>query len=412
MEVHLELFHQNINCPKTILLFTVRDWFEEFAPLDVIREKIVEEYVNKIWGELKKPESSKNANINDYFIIEVVGLSHGIIKKDEFLKDIKRLRHKWIYELRPINYSRNIPADGFAQYCNNIWNTIIKQSQLDIPSQQEMLATFRCQEIKNNVLNNISNMIKEKMIDSKNKYIEDFKTWAEKDIIEKCLNEYLTDASRYQKSICLKTLEELLENLFIQLQTIVDNNLNFTQRILSSKFSKELNSMYSICTADKSYFLFINDKNVDVTEQDENLLNIENTEENNKKGTQIKCINLWSNFLYNADMLEYTTITNFFDQYKKCSLEIIEPNISNNESKDNQEKRNHDFNYKNSLTILATSIYKDTNRIRSVQCNILIEKIKSTIKEELKNVDNMLITVKCSKDYWDYILKIVNKLED
>ncbi|CXI54323.1 protein SEY1, putative [Plasmodium berghei] len=412
MEVHLELFHQNVNCPKTILLFTVRDWFEEFAPLDIIREKIVDEYVNKIWCELKKSENSKNANIDDYFIIEVVGLSHGIIKKDEFLKDIKRLRHKWIYELRPINYSRNIPADGFAQYCNNIWNTIIKQSQLDIPSQQEMLATFRCQEIKNNVLNHISNTIKEKMVDSKNKYIENFKTWAEKDIIEKSLNEYLTDAARYQKIICLKTLEELLENLFIQLQIIVDNNLNFTQRILSSKFSKELNSMYSICTTDKSYFLFINDQNVDVTEQDENLSNVENIGENSKKGNQIKCINLWSNFLYNADMLEYTTIANFFDQYKKCSVEIIEPSISNNEDKDSQEKRNHDFNYKNSLTILATSIYKDTNRIRSVQCNILIERIRSTIKEELKNVDNMLITVKCSKDCWDYILKIVNKLED
>ncbi|SCM11024.1 protein SEY1, putative [Plasmodium chabaudi adami] len=412
MEVHLELFHQNVNCPKTILMFTVRDWFEEFAPLDVIREKIIEEYVNKIWQELKKPKSSKNAKVDDYFIIEVVGLSHGIIKKDEFLKDIKRLRHRWVYELRPVNYSRNIPADGFAQYCHNIWNTIVKQSQLDIPSQQEMLATFRCQEIKNNVLNSISGMIKEKVIDSKNRYIENFKTWAETDIIEKSVNEYLIDASRYQRSICLKTLEELLEAIFIQLQTIVDNNLNYTQRILSSKFSKELNSMYNVCTTDKGYFLLSSDKNTDATEQDDNLSNMDKSGENAKKGNQSKCINLWSNFLYNADMLEYTTISNFYDQYKKCTIEIVEASMASNESKDSQEKKNHDFNYKNSLTILATSIYKDTNRIRSVQCNILIERIRATIKEELKNVDNMLVTVKCSKDYWDYILKVINKLED
>ncbi|GAW83055.1 hypothetical protein, conserved [Plasmodium gonderi] len=403
MEVNLELFQQDTCCPKTILLFTVRDWFEEFASIDIVKNKIVEEYLNKIWGEMKKPSGTENANINNYFIVEVVGLSHGIIKKEEFLKDVENLRKKWIYELRPLQYSRNIPSDGFAQYCNNIWNTIVKQSQLDIPSQKEMLATFRCQEIKNNVLNNITKVIKEKLATSSSSQhsstIDDFKSWAEKEIVEKSLDEYFVDACRYTESICLKTSEELLSSLFIQLQTIVDNNLNFTQRILSTKFSNELNNMYNACTSDKSIFHFCKESNIEIKNDGKNNISQKEDKKVKKNNNQDKCIELWSNFLLNADKLEYNTLCNFFKDCEKCTIEI--------------KKRNkiHEFNYKPSLSILSTAICKDINRIRNIQCNILLDRTRITIKNKFKNIDNLLITTKNSEEYWNHTLKIVKSLQ-
>ncbi|ANQ10574.1 Protein SEY1-like protein [Plasmodium coatneyi] len=404
MEVNLELFQQDKNCPKTILLFTVRDWFEEFASIDIVKNKIVEEYLNKIWSEMKKPPGAKKAKIDNYFIVEVVGLSHAIIKKAEFLNDVENLRKKWINQLRPLQYSRNIPSDGFAHYCNNIWNTIVKQSQLDIPSQKEMLATFRCQEIKNNVISNTSKMIKEKLAASSSGQhssasIDEFKSWAEKDIVEKSLDEYFVDASRYTESICLKTSEELLDSLFIQLQTIVDNNLNFTQRVLSAKFANELNTMYSLCTSDKNVFLFSKESNLQI-HKDGKGSNSPKGDNKDKNNSQDKCIRLWSSFLSNADTLEYNTLCNFFEDYEKCNIEIRKKN------------KIHEFNYKPSLSILSTSICKDMNRIRNTQFTVLMDRTRATIKSRFKNMDNLLITTKNPEEYWNHTLKIVKALQE
>ncbi|CRH03976.1 root hair defective 3 GTP-binding protein (RHD3) homolog, putative [Plasmodium relictum] len=393
MEVNLELFQQDRNCPKTILLFAVRDWFEDFASIEIVKKKIIEDYLNRIWKEMKKPNELGDININNFFIIEVVGLSHAIIKKEDFINDVNNLRKKWINELKPLQYSRNIPSDGFAQYCNNIWSTIVKQSQLDIPSQKEMLATFRCQEIKNNVLNNINKIIKEKIDLSHHKPIDNFKEWAENDIIQKCLNDYLSDASRYKESICLKTSEELLENLFIQLQLIVDNNLNFVQRILSMKFSNELNNLYKVCSTDKNIFLFDEESNLNKKEVNYSLQKDGNQDKHDK------CVYLWTNFLHNADTLEYQTLCNFFENYEKCNIEI-------------KKKTFHEFNYKSSLNTLSTSICKDVNRIKNIQYNLLLDKVRSTIKSRFKSIDTLLITTKNTDEYWDSTLNIVIKLQE
>ncbi|VWU49721.1 protein SEY1, putative [Hepatocystis sp. ex Piliocolobus tephrosceles] len=444
MEVDLELFQNETHSAKTILLFVVRDWFEEFASIDVVRHKILDEYIYKIWSEMKKPANlDKSIDVNKYFIIEVVGLSHGIIKKEEFLKDVKKLRNKWINELRPDIYSRNIPADGFPQYCYNIWETIVKQSQLDIPSQKEMLATFRCQEIKNNVLNNINLTIKEKLHSLQNKPIHGFKTWAEKEIIEKGVDEYLLDACRYKENICKKTLEELLEHIYMQLQVIVDSNLNYLQKVLSTKFSKILNGMYDICLTDKSSFSFAVEPSINqlkeynkrcsitnkesgsgITTSRSNISdNIKNDSSNKKQELQFeeeeekkknkkyeeldeeddkqhKCITLWSNFLYNADKLEYEILNDFFKYYEQCNVYIKHSN------------KIHEFNYKPSLRVLSTSMYKDTNRIRNVQCNLLLNKTKGAIKNEFKNIDYLLINTKNAEDYWDHILNLVKRLQN
>ncbi|SBS89705.1 protein SEY1, putative [Plasmodium malariae] len=433
MEVNLELFQQDKNSPKTILLFTVRDWFEEFASIDIVKNKIVEEYLNKIWNEMKKPPDSEHININNYFIIEVVGLSHGIIKKEEFLKDVQNLRLKWMYELRPPQYSRNIPSDGFAQYCNNIWNTIVKQSQLDIPSQKEMLATFRCQEIKNNVINNINKTLKQKLETSHNMPIDNFKQWAEKDIIQKSLSEYLTEASRYKESICIKTSKELLDYLFIQLQKIVDNNLNFTQRELSTKFSNDLNHLYNACSVDKAIFSLSKESNLNIGK--DKIHNLQ-TMEGGEKGSQDKCIILWSNFLHNADKMEYNILCQFFEEYEKCNIEVdggtsggdntidnVNINISSNygDNNSNNDSSNnirsgsskvYEFNYKPSLSILSTAICKDVHRIRNVQCSVLLDRTRATIKGRLKNMDTLLQTTKNAEDYWEHTLKTVKNLQE
>lgn len=49
-------------------------------------------------------------------------------------------------------YHRRIPADGFSVYAAGVWEQIVHNKDLDLPTQQELLAQFRCDEIAREVL--------------------------------------------------------------------------------------------------------------------------------------------------------------------------------------------------------------------------------------------------------------------
>jgi hypothetical protein len=52
------------------------------------------------------------------------------------------------YVFKP-RYHKRIPADGFPHYASAIWEKIITNRDLDLPTQQELLAQYRCDEILN-----------------------------------------------------------------------------------------------------------------------------------------------------------------------------------------------------------------------------------------------------------------------
>lgn len=46
-------------------------------------------------------------------------------------------------------YHKRIPADGYHIYASNIWDKVLTNKDLDLPTQQELLAQYRCDEIAN-----------------------------------------------------------------------------------------------------------------------------------------------------------------------------------------------------------------------------------------------------------------------
>lgn len=45
------------------------------------------------------------------------------------------------------NYHKGIPADGFSTFARSIWEKILSNRDLDLPTQQQLLAQYRCDEI-------------------------------------------------------------------------------------------------------------------------------------------------------------------------------------------------------------------------------------------------------------------------
>ena len=237
-EMNLKLFEQKT--AKKIIIF-LRDFDPDRNRKDKIESLILED-IHKIWKEIKIPEKFAGKGPENFFSFEFITLPHLIYKKDDFDKEIDNLRKRLDknnekYFFSNLSSIKNVPADGLKQYVNQIWKDILNDKDLDIPSQREMLANYRCTEIKNNILNLYDKEIKDLIKSSSEKNIENIKDIF-LDIKNRICNEYEKQASNYVEKVYKNIYEQLLDQLSKKLYICFSNQ---TKRLipLIQKFMRE-----------------------------------------------------------------------------------------------------------------------------------------------------------------------------
>ena len=148
--VNLELFQQK-GAPKTCLCFVIRDYTGR-TPIENLSETLMKD-LEKIWASLNKPLGKENCTLYDFFDTTFAALPHKIYAFEQFDLKSKELQgrfydktHKdYIFQDK---YHKKIPADGFPSFANSIWSAILSNRDLDLPSQQQLLAQYRCDEIE------------------------------------------------------------------------------------------------------------------------------------------------------------------------------------------------------------------------------------------------------------------------
>lgn len=162
-EVNLSLFqsakhsHASAGQPKdrTLILFVIRDHIGA-TPLDNL-QRTIEADLNRIWDTLSKPEGLESSKISDFFDFSFATLPHKLLQPAEFDRQVDDLR-EWFADpsnphfLLKTEYHKRIPADGLPHYLASIWEQVQTNKDLDLPTQQELLAQFRCDEIAAAVL--------------------------------------------------------------------------------------------------------------------------------------------------------------------------------------------------------------------------------------------------------------------
>ncbi|KAJ2850680.1 Dynamin-like GTPase that mediates homotypic ER fusion [Coemansia brasiliensis] len=149
MEVNLQLFGGQQKS-KTLLYFVIRD-HASLTPLDNLAATLRND-MDRIWEGLNKPEGLENAQLKDYFDLKFSSLPHKVLQPENFEKAALALRSQFVdkkaddYVFRP-EYKRRVPADGFPHYAEAIWDKVVSNKDLDLPTQQELLAQYRCDEI-------------------------------------------------------------------------------------------------------------------------------------------------------------------------------------------------------------------------------------------------------------------------
>ena len=161
LEVNLQLFQKDSKS-KTMLYFVLRDSTGE-APLATLSTTLIQD-LEKAWSELNKPAGNEGGKIADYFDFRFQQVAHKVYASEKFQKDVLKIQHDFTekgpdYVFKP-NYHKGIPMDGFPLFAKSIWQKIVDEKDLDLPSQTQLLAQYRCDEISKLVFEKFMGEIK------------------------------------------------------------------------------------------------------------------------------------------------------------------------------------------------------------------------------------------------------------
>ena len=228
-EMNLKLFQQNYSKKILILL---RDFDPSRNKKDKIESMILQD-IHNIWDEIKIPDKYKGKKPEDFFTFEFITLPNKIYVPDKFDQEVavlkERLKHdNDNYIFSNLNDMKNGTADGLQQYVNQLWNDILNEKELNIPSQREMLANYRCTEIKQNILSKYDKTIKDLNSEAAKKDISNFKERCA-NINNAMLNDYDEVAKNYDDKIYENIRKQLEESIS---QKLFACFLNQTKRLI------------------------------------------------------------------------------------------------------------------------------------------------------------------------------------
>ncbi|KAK1225646.1 Dynamin-like GTPase that mediates homotypic ER fusion [Marasmius sp. AFHP31] len=246
MEVNLGLFGKKAldgTTGRTLLLFVIRDHIGQ-TPLANLKATLTAD-IQRIWDSLSKPKDLELAQLSDYFDLAFTTLPHKILVPDKFEAEVKQLRNRFVdkqdpdYVFKPA-YHKRIPADGVAFYMETIWEQVQTNKDLDLPTQQELLAQFRCDEISAVAFAEFNEQAKSqkrpieagKVVEGLGEMMRSWRTLA--------LTNYDRDASRYHQGVYKRKRTDLLASIDATLSPLFLGQLKNLHKSCLSTFKQDI----------------------------------------------------------------------------------------------------------------------------------------------------------------------------
>jgi hypothetical protein len=244
--------------PRSLLFFVIRDHIGA-TPLANLRTTLIQD-LTKIWTSISKPQGLENSRIEDYFDFGFAALPHKLLQADKFVSEVQRLGTRFRAGSRSSKvgahddhefeggvflpeYHRRIPADGFSVYAEGIWDQIVNNKDLDLPTQQELLAQFRCDEIAKEVLVAFDEAIspyEEQQLAAtragRTAVLEGLGD-AARATRERCFAAFETQASRYHKGVFAAKKQELAAKIDSRLKALFVGQLQAAHKNGLARFS-------------------------------------------------------------------------------------------------------------------------------------------------------------------------------
>ncbi|KAF9294912.1 Dynamin-like GTPase that mediates homotypic ER fusion [Linnemannia elongata] len=242
-EVNLQLFGGNRGKEKTLLLFVIRDHVGS-TPLANLSNTLKAD-LERIWQGLSKPEGLEDCKISDYFDFMFTTLPHKLLQPEQFEVETQKLRNRFVdskdpnYVFQP-QYSKRVPADGLHVYAGAIWEKIMTNKDLDLPTQQELLAQFRCEEIANAAFVVFKDQIKEFRHPIEAGHLVEGLGPKMKEARDVATKSFDKDASRYLPAVYQRKRTEMLTKANSMLESYFVGQLKNLHKKAVSNFTTQL----------------------------------------------------------------------------------------------------------------------------------------------------------------------------
>ncbi|GAV47992.1 hypothetical protein ZYGR_0I02880 [Zygosaccharomyces rouxii] len=240
-EVNLSLFGKSHNGHKVLLLFVIRDHVG-ITPLSSLKESLIAE-LEKVWSELNKPVECEDSSLYDFFDLEFVGLGHKLLQAEQFQEGVKRLGDSFAlksanpYYFKP-QYHHNLPLDGWIMYSENCWEQVENNRDLDLPTQQILVARFKTDEVAQEALS----LFHSKYSGSVDHIVDDREKLGEvlKNLKQECLIYYDERAYRYAEPVYLEKRSELAAKMEAEFRKTIGNFLDQLSESLMQRLQTEV----------------------------------------------------------------------------------------------------------------------------------------------------------------------------
>ena len=263
-EQNLKLFQQE---SEKKIIIVLRDFDPKLDDLTKLKETIMND-MKQIWEEIPKPDAFKDKPCSQYFKFEFLTLAHKFYQTDKFNEGIEEIKQKLkrekddnktganpdsIFSL--VNYDKNVPIDGFYKYTLDMWTSILNNKDLNIPGQKEMLARFKCDEIKLMALNAVEEKINDLELASTAELLKDFNERVNS-ILKEALDNYDPLAKNYLTHIYQDVRNTLHGDLANKLYSCFTNQL----KRLIPKYQKEFRNEFEKALKVNENFYEISEK--------------------------------------------------------------------------------------------------------------------------------------------------------
>lgn len=222
--------------------------------------------LQRIWAGLNKPPGLEKSKIEDYFDFAFSALPHKILQPERFVSEVAKLGTRFREGHRDPRrdafkadqeieggvflpeYHRRIPADGFSIYAEQVWTQIVNNKDLDLPTQQELMAQFRCDEISREVMVGFD----EAIVPFENKQAAGVQAGVPEVLgglgaairagRMKTLKNFETEASRYHKGVYARKKTELEGKLDGRLKVLFQGQLSAAHKAGVREFSEAVSA--------------------------------------------------------------------------------------------------------------------------------------------------------------------------
>lgn len=250
--------------PRSLLFFVIRDHLGT-TPLENLRNTLSQD-LTRIWSGLSKPPGMEKSRIEDYFDFAFAALPHKVLQPERFVSEVAKLGMRFREGRRdsrrdPLRseqelaggvflpeYHRRIPADGFSIYTQGVWEQIMNNKDLDLPTQQELMAQFRCDEIAREVVVAFDEAIcpfeskqAEATQNGKPEVLSGLGA-AMRTARMKAMKGFESDASRYHKGVYARKKTELEGKIDGRLKTLYTGQLSAAHKQGVNSFSEAVSA--------------------------------------------------------------------------------------------------------------------------------------------------------------------------